>query len=301
MKWMLIFLFTVATINLYAQDSKEDAEREKKFRDKAAQAGKDTSKAYGWTQNIVTGVNLTQVSFKDWAQGGENALAYTLWLKGSAIQDMEMTNWTNAYRFAFGQTRLGNQGLRKTDDEIYFESLLIYKFGLYINPYAAATLRTQFAKGFMFDNLGNSTEVSKFFDPGYLTQSLGVAYKPVPEITTRFGVGLREVITSQFSSFYTDDPATPEVEKTKIDGGLESVTNVEWKFAENMAFSSNLELFDPFKSLDHILVRSDNAISAKVNKYVTVNFTVQLINDVRVSPLTQIKEGLAIGLSYTLL
>lgn len=300
MKWTLIFLFTLLTINLYAQDSKEDAEREKKFREKAAQVAKDTVKAYGWTQNVVTGLNLTQVSAKDWAQGSENALAYAVWLKGSAVQDMEMTNWTNAYRLAFGQTRLGSQGLRKTDDEIYFESLLIYKLDLYINPYAAATLRTQFAKGFMYDNLGNETEASKFFDPGYLTQSIGLAYKPLPEITTRFGLGLREVITSQFTS-YADDPATAEIENTRIDGGLESVTTIEWKFAENMAFSANLDLFDPFKTLDHLIMRSDNSISAKVNKYVSMNFTLQLINDSRVTPLTQIKEGIAIGLSYTLL
>lgn len=300
MKWLCIILITLSTITAYAQESKEDAEREKRFREKAAQVGKDTVKTYGWTQNVVAGLNLAQISFKDWAQGGENALAYTIWLNGSAVQDMEMTHWTNAYRLAFGQTRLGNQGLRKTDDEIYFESLLIYKFGLYINPYAAATLRTQFAKGFMYDNLGNRIEASKFFDPGYLTQSLGVAYKPIPEITTRLGVGIREVITSDFPG-YADDPLTVEIEKTRTDGGMESVTNIEWKFAENMVFASNLELFAPFKTLDRITVRSDNAIVAKVNKYVTANLTLQLINDVRVTPLTQIKEGIAIGLSYTLL
>ena len=142
--------------------------------------------------------------------------------------------------------------------------------------------------------------VSRFFDPAYLTQSIGAAYKPIPEVVTRLGVGVREVLTSQFRQ-YADDPATPDTEKVKVSGGIESVTNVEWNFAENMQLKSDLALFAPFKTMDEIIVRSDNSISAKVNKYVTVSFNVQLINDVTTTRRTQIKQVLALGLSYTLL
>jgi hypothetical protein len=181
---------------------------------------------------MVTGINLTQVSYKDWVQGGQNALAYTLWLNGSSVQDMEKTNWSNSYKFAFGQTRLSDQGLRRTDDELFFESLLIYKLWTYINPYASATFRTQFAQGFEYPQ-GNEVAVSKFFDPAYLTQSVGAAYKPIPEVVTRLGVGVREIVTSRHNR-YSDDPATLDIEKVKVNGGMESVTNVEWSFAENM-------------------------------------------------------------------
>jgi hypothetical protein len=68
-----------------------------------------------------------------------------------------------------------------------------------------------------------------------------------------------------------------------------------------MFFTSRLELFAPFKTFDEMIVRSDNTLSAKVNKYVTVSFNVQLINDVTVTRHTQIKQVLAIGVSYTLL
>ena len=191
--------------------------------------------------------------------------------------------------------------MRKTDDEIFLESLLIYKYGLYINPYIAATLRTQFAKGYAYDNFGNGVVVSEFFDPGYLTQSIGLAYKPITEITTRFGVGLREVFASDFAQLYTDDPLTNTIEKTRVNGGMESVTDVNWNFAENMLFTSKLEIFSPFTDINKLIIRSDIAISAKVNKYVTSAFNVTLINDANVSPYTQIKQVLSIGLSYTLL
>lgn len=297
---ILTFIVLVLSITALAQVTDEEKEREKRFREQAAAIGKDTSKSYGWKHNVVTGLNLTQVSFKDWAAGGENALAYTLWLKGASVQEMEHTHWSNALKLAFGQTRLSNQGLRKTDDEIYFESLIIYKLGVHVNPYAAATFRSQFAKGYTYDDAGNETGVSKFFDPAYFTQSIGVAYKPIPEITTRIGVAVREVITSDFPG-YADDPSTIEIEKTKVQGGLESVTDAEWKFAENMLFTSKLELFAPFTTLDEIIVRSDNAILAKVNQYVTAGINVTLINDVTVTRRTQIKQILTLGLSYTLL
>lgn len=293
-------LLSIATYLLLAlQCVAQDAAQEQKFRDEAAKAGTDSTKSYGWTHSVVTGLNLTQISFKDWAQGGESALSYTLWLKGSAVEEQERTKWTNGYKLGFGQTRLGDQGLKKTDDEIYLEALLIYKLGLSINPYASATMRTQFARGYAYDATGNELAVSTFFDPGYLTQSVGAAYQPLPEVTTRFGIGLREIFTSDFVR-YADDPETMEIEKTKVEGGIESVTDVKWKFAENMIVTSRLEMFAPFNHVDRIIVRSDNTISASVNKYVTTTLNVQLVNDVTVTPLTQIKEVVALGVTYTL-
>jgi hypothetical protein len=275
-----------------------DPEKEKQFQEKAAKVDQDT--VYGWHHSLVSGLNLTQVSFKDWSQGGENALSYTVWGEGNSVHNQEMTNWRNAYRLAFGQTRLGNQGLRKTEDEIYFESLLIYKLGVYVNPYVSATMRTQFATGYKYEDDGTRTAVAQFFDPAYLTQSAGVAYKPFPELTTRLGVGLREIVTSKFTS-YADDPTTPKVEKVMVDGGLESVTDVSWQVDDNLLLTSKLELFGPFNQLDRITARNNTTVAAKVNQYVTVNLNVQLINDVRVTPRTQIKETLSIGLSYTLM
>ena len=33
-----------------------------------------------WKHTMIISANITQVSFTDWAQGGENALAYALFL-----------------------------------------------------------------------------------------------------------------------------------------------------------------------------------------------------------------------------
>jgi hypothetical protein len=254
-----------------------------------------------WIHNLVGSLNLTQVSFNDnWAQGGENALAYALSLIGKSANDLPKTNWTTSYKFAFGQTKLGDQGVRKTDDKIDIESNLTYKAGTYINPYIAATLKTQFAAGFDYA-VKPKTKVSNFFDPAYLTQSAGLGYQPIAQIKTRLGAALREVITSEFNN-YADDPKTLAVEKTKVEGGLESVTEVSWQLQSNLLFTGKLELFDAFKNFDIIIMRSDNTLAAKVSKYLTVNVNVQLIKEppVRRGKI-QVKETLAMGLSYAFL
>jgi hypothetical protein len=300
MKWILPLALVVLTLSVRAQEpTKEDLEWEKKSRDKAAKAEQDTTLKYGWINTGAIGANLSQSSFANWVQGGENALAYSLVGSGGFEHHQERTTWTTNVRLAYGQTRLGSGGLRKTDDEIYLATMLIYKLGTYINPYVSATLRTQFAKGYRYDAQGVGTPVSAFFDPGRLMQSIGAAYKPVPEVTTRLGAGLREVVTSRYSQYhYADDPLTPEIEKTRVQGGMEWVTSAEWKFAENMTYVGSLQLFAPFKTMDRIVVRCDNNIVAKVNKFISVNFGVQLINEPDVYARTQVAEVLNIGLSY---
>lgn len=301
MKSAIMLFIICSVLTCIAQEkTKEEIENEKRFQEAAKKAGTDTTKQYGWSHSVITGIGLSQVSFTDWEQGGTNSLAYVARIRGASTQTLETTEWSNTYRVAFGQSRLGGQGLRKTDDEIYFESLLIYKLRVYINPYISATMRSQFAAGYAYDDVGNATQVSKFFDPGYLTESIGLAYQPVDEVTTRLGLAMREVITSQFTQ-YADDAATVEIENTSIRGGVESVTDVNWNFAENMLLTSKLELFAPFKTMNKIIVRNDNIISAKVNDFITTTFSLQLINDVTVSARTQVKEMIALGFTYTLL
>ncbi len=251
---------------------------------------------YGWKNNLVAALTLTQVSFTDWTQGGDNALAYGLTGDGKIVDDELTTNWTTLYRLAFGQARLATQGLRKTDDIIDISSVFTYKLGTFLNPYAGATLRTQFAKGYTYNAAGQEVEVSKFFDPAYLTQSVGFGYQPVQELKTRLGIGLREILTQDFHQY-----ADPTLQKrTRVDGGLQSLTNLDWHLEENLLLTSQLELFSPFKKMDEIVVRGSATLTAKVSKYITAIAGLEVINEKLISPRTQVKETIAMGLSYTI-
>jgi hypothetical protein len=296
--FMLLALLASAMPSVAQQKTPDEIAREKRFQEESAKKNTDTSTFRGWKHTGSAGVNLTQISFKDWVAGGDNALSYSLILAGASTLIGDVATWSNSYKFAFGQTRLAAQSLRKTDDEIYFESLLIYKLGTTVNPYGSLTFRSQFAPGYTYD-AQTETAVSRFFDPAYITQSAGVAYQPCPQVTTRIGAALREIVTSQFPQ-YSDNAATVEIEKFRIQGGAESVTEAKFNIDDNVELVARLELFAPFNAFDKVIVRNDYAIVARVSKYVNTNLTVNLINDVNVSPRTQIKQALALGVTFNL-
>jgi hypothetical protein len=249
-----------------------------------------------WHHRVVGTLALAQVAHRDWAKGGEDSLSWTANLDGKSVRDVPKTDWSNTYKFAFGQTKLGDYDYRKTEDKIDLETIFTYKFGVYANPYTAATLKTQFAKGYEYDG-DEEVAVSSFFDPAYLTQSAGLGYQPVPQVKTRLGAAVREIITSEFTS-YADDPDTKEVEKTKVDGGLESVTDLELQVKQNVFFKSRLELFAALTEPRDLAVRSDNALAVQVSRNITVSLNVLIVKDKTLSEKTQLKETLTLGLSY---
>jgi hypothetical protein len=246
-----------------------------------------------WKHSVVAGVTATQVSYKDWAQGGENALAWTAMLEGKSLYDLPFYVWTNSYNFAYGNTKLGTQSVRKTDDKIDIASEYIYKFDAYVNPYVAASFKTQFTKGYAYDASGTATAISDFLDPAFLTQSAGASYQPIPEVKTRLGPALREILTNTFTQYSGG-------KKNKVEFGLESVTEAGARLDDNLFFKAKLELFAAFKTMDEVVVRSDNTITAKISKYFSTNLNVQFIQERPISPRTQIKQTIALGFSYVL-
>lgn len=261
-----------------------------------AQPTADTS---NWKHTVTTGITVTQVSYTDWAQGGENALAWTTTLDGKSVDELPTYVWSNTYNFAYGNTKLGTQGVRKTDDKIDISSEFRYKLGTFVNPYVAVNFKTQFTTGYAYDALGNGTGISNFFDPAFITQSAGAGYQPIPEVKTRLGAAIREILTSTYTK-YSDDPTTVTVEKMKIEGGVESVTEIDARLQENLFFKAKFELFAPHNKFQEVIVRSDNTLTAKISKYFSTNLNVQFIHEKPISPRTQVKQTIALGISYVL-
>ena len=215
--------------------------------------------------------------------------------------NQEKFNWANSGKFAFGQASLAGNDPRKAADEIKLESVYTYKLGGEINPYAAATMQTQLTKGLIYtdanDNKG--TAISNFFDPGYFTESIGAGYKPNDIIKTRLGVAAKQTIASDF--VYVDDPETTKLETFKNEIGVESVTDLNLKISEQILYESKLELFSNFEGTDEIDANWDNTFSAKVSEIIKVSFNFRVLYDKDIFYKRQIKQTLAVGLSYSFL
>lgn len=261
-------------------------------------AASDSLAQQYWFHSGVAGLNISQIALENWTQGGDNALAFTLLGNfGSKYVDSPWT-FNNGLKLAFGRTKLGEDEFRTNDNEFFLESILSYSFGWALDPYFSNTVRTVISKGFDYKTVP-AIQTSQFFDPGYVTQSIGFIYNKIPNISTRIGIGFQETITSKFP-FYSDDPTTSSIEKFKFDTGLESVTEALYKIEENVAYGSKLRLFSRFNELDVWDVRWDNLITAQISKYFNVNFNVLVIYEKKQSLKTQIKEALQFGITYTL-
>lgn len=282
MKNILCLLLIFTSFTLFAQDKKDSIKT-------------------GWEESAVTGLNLSQVAFSDWSQGGDNSLAFTLFgLLGANYYAM---SWKleNNLKLAYGRTKLGNASFRTNDNELYLESVLTYDVDDWkVNPYFSNSVRTVLSKGYDY-SVDPAVQTSNFFDPGYITQSIGLNYEQIKGFKTRLGLAVQETITKDFNQYSDDSDTKDKIEKFKFETGIESVTEGNVEFAENMLLNTKLRLFTRFNMLDVWDVRWDNTITAKVNDFVNVNLNVLIIYEKSQSLRTQIKEALQLGFTYTIL
>lgn len=252
-----------------------------------------------WNPAAALGLNISQIALSNWTQGGDNAISWTGIVNGSLNYLTPTLRFKNNLKLAFGSTKLGNADFRTTDNELYFENVLSWNFGWAVDPYVSNLVRTAIGQGYDY-KITPAPQIAAFFDPGYVTQSIGFLYDKATGVSIRLGIAFQETFTNIHRN-YSDDPETPELEAFKLETGLESVTKTEFFLAENLLAKSLLRLFTRFEQIDVWDVRWDNTITAKVNSFLNVNITYLLIYEKSQSPKTQMKQTLQLGFVYTLL
>ncbi len=263
--------------------------------------GQEADSTSIWKNQMVGSLNLTQASFSNWEQGGENSLAWQVKLDSKFERDAERWNWSSTTKFELGFAKVADVEARKSSDLLDIETVLTRKMNKLLNPFVSATAKTQFVSGFQYGE-DTKTKVSKFLDPGYFTQSAGVGYKPNDMLQSRVGFTIKETVTSEFPSPYADDPATlDKLEKTKVEPGISSVTDFKKQFDENVLYVSKLDIFSDFEGFNRIDLLWENRLTLKVSKYINVNVSVDVLYDRDVTSKAQVKEILGVGLSYSLL
>jgi hypothetical protein len=261
-------------------------------------AQEDTTKIkkFGWSEKVVGTLNFNQSKFDNWQRGGEDSWSWQTDVIGVVEYDQEKYAWKNFGKLAYGNSKTGNQEARKSADEIKLESVLSYKIGIKLNPYIAVTGQTQLVEGFIYTDT-SKIRISNFMDPGYFTQAVGLEYASSDKFSTRFGASIKETATQ--TQIAADRFAVGE--KPRIEYGAESVYSLNYKVTENILYATKLELFSNLKAFDEIDANWDNIFTAKVAEYLNVSFTFNIFYDKDVDIQRQLKETLAVGLTYNLL
>ena len=140
-------------------------------------------------------------------------------------------------------------------------------------------------------------KISNFFDPAFFTQGIGFSWTPSDNFKTRAGAALKETITeSEMASIRFNTG-----EKTRIEFGAEWVTDYNVKIAENIIFTTKLEMFSNLKRIDETDIVWDNLFAAKVAEYIVASFNLKLVYDKDFNTKRQLKQILSVGLSYSFL
>ncbi len=253
-----------------------------------------------WMPSLVVGASISQIAFSNWVKGGDNSVSWVFMGDFHLDNTSDLWSFKNSIKATYGRSKIGGETYRTTDNDFYLENVASYNMGWAVSPFFSNSVRTQIASGFDYKP-DPALEIANFFDPGYITQTIGFTYDKYKSIVTRLGIGFQEIITNKFRQYADDVSTSDKMEAFKFETGIESVTDINYKLDDNLIYSSKLRLFTQFKSLDVWDVRWDNNIAAKITKLISVNFTYQLVYEKMQSPYTQTKQALLIGITYTLL
>jgi hypothetical protein len=252
-----------------------------------------------WKKEVVAKYSLNQSTFDNWAQGGDDTLSWQAGLYATFLRDGKRGAWKNNFKAVYGRAKTGGLPSNKTVDELFFETVYTFKMARWVNPFIAGTAQSQIDSGYTATT--PRVETSRFLDPGFFTQSAGIAYDNKKGLTSRLGAAVKETITQLFPVPYADDPSTLELETTRIEPGVSSVTEYKHKLGPQTLFSTKLDVFSNLKAADQMSARWSNLLSVKAAKFLDMTAEMEVLFDGHVSQRRQLRQSLGLGLSYTLL
>lgn len=269
-----------------------------------------------WKISLDLGLNLTQNSYSNnWTGGEIGSVAWVSMANGIFERQFSpIFNFKNTTKLQFGQTHTQDEITKdwkkpiKSTDKIDIENLGRFTLQAWVDPYVAFRIESQFLDA-------SYNPVKRLFNPMLLTESAGIAKtiftRDKDLVATRLGFSLRENINRAIIDTATESTET----QTASDGGIESVTDAQYKLAPNINYTGKLSLFKAFffskaddfkgtpaedywKAVD---VNLENGISVAISKYIVLNFYTQLLYDKQVDLGGRFKETFALGLTYKMM
>lgn len=266
-----------------------------------------------WKKGGLLSLNVNQGSLSNWAAGGDRAsLSIASLVNLYAFYKKDKHIWDNNLDLAYGIVSTTSLGTRKADDRIDFLS----KYGYQIskkNWYAGVlfNFRTQFAKGYSYpEDNKPKVRTSNVFAPAYILLSPNITYQP----SENFSVSLspataRWVIVADDSLSSVGAFGVDPGKKIRTEFGAFASVNYKTKISENASYQGRLDLFSNYlHNPQNIDIYLTNILLLKATKYITVNFSLDMIYDDDVKtidkdgnpggPKPQLKQLLGVGLAY---
>lgn len=271
-----------------------------------------------WKTTATIGFDVNQGAFsKNWKAGGVNSLAVGGMLNYKTAYSKESYSFTSEVRLEYGKVKNKDQLQKKTRDRIFWDN----KGGLQLSKswyfYGSITFESQFDRGFAYfrdkvTNLERDTLISSFMAPGYLTESIGFEYKPVPYFSTRIGTGTakqtfladKKVINLEYNkgNYGLRPPTADRPAQTFRNELAFQVTSTfgEKQIFTNVFLYARYNMFIPYdRKLEHVDHRLDVTLKSKINKFMNVTINGVGLFDKDSDDEVQASQNLSLGFGFT--
>lgn len=250
------------------------------------------------------GINGSQASYSNWAQGGVNNIAATGRTLFTTLHKSGKFSYGFMINARFGKTKVQNEGIRKIDDRLLINNRFLYDLGTDpsdLKLFGNIKFRTQFDDGFDYGKGpdGSDLKISSFMAPAYFTQDVGLAYVPDESISVELGLGLQQTFVRDrsLSTVY----GLPEGDRFRSEAGFTFGSSLKTGIAENLEYSSSINTFTSFsKSVKSTNIYFSNTLTGKINDFLNASLNLDLVYNDDFSDKLQVSQVLSMGIVFTL-
>ncbi len=245
-----------------------------------------------WIVTNSLSITFSQVSLSNWAAGGENSIAGNGAYSIAANYKKGDNSWETAFDIAYGETRQGDAKSIKNDDRVQFATKYGRKASEKWNYTVLGSFKSQMLPG--ENNPTDRKVVSDWMAPAYVGLSIGMDYKPKPNISVFISplAGKLTIVNRQDLA----DLGSYGVKKAEYDalgtktkdgenmlqeaGAFVKAQGVFPIYKESVTFTTKLELYSNYiKDPQNIDVLTENTLEAKINSWLTAKLFVLAFYD----------------------
>ena len=226
------------------------------------------------------GLNINQLALSNWAAGGENSMTGKAFANFSLFYQNKSFEQKLVGAFAFGISRFADKRIEKQDDKIDLTYSLSLNSKSRWNISTVATFNTQFANGYKYPN--DSTVISGFFAPAYITLSAGYTYKSpngkfqifLSPLAGKVTFVMNQSLADQGAfgvkkGYYDQDSTWVHGENVAAAIGVNIIINYTQPIGKNINY---ITMFNGFYNYSER--RTDKRLTADFNWENTINFVI---------------------------
>lgn len=259
-----------------------------------------------WTKKNRIGLDLSEVAFVNWNSGGSNSMSGLLSGNFKRIYESRKVRWNNELLARYGMNRQKGQEVRKTNDNLEFNSTFGYRNHKDSNWFYSAKLNfsTQFANGYKYPNTDD--KISTFMAPANLFLGVGSEYNDderklnfyLSPVTLRSTFVLDQELANKGA--FGVEPAVKDAdgniiregENTRMEFGILITNEYHAQLFKNIRLSNKLSLYtDYLNKFGNVDINWQLNFNLRVNEYVVAKIGSHLKYDDDIKVQRENEEG----------